>query len=100
MQAPWNSYRVFIDNVSMTIANTAPPVAPNFTGVHYDASAGMIFTVTGAVSQTYSLLASTNLSMPLTNWTTVTNGTISVNPFMLTNPPGNLPNNFYIFKSP
>ena len=100
MQAPWNSYQAFMDDVSMTITDTAPTVAPNFTGFSYDASVGSIFTVTGAVSQTYSLLSSTNLSLPLTNWTTVTSGTISVSPFMLTNPPGNLPNNFYIFKSP
>jgi len=96
-----NSYVVMVDNLSLTFEpEPVAAVAPNFTGTTRLSNGDMEFTATGLAGQPYSLLASTNLSLPLASWTVVASGTVTTSPFTLTHSPGNEPQTFYIFKAP
>jgi hypothetical protein len=60
-------------------------------------------TVTGAIGSTYKLWASTNVALsPVTNtWTLLSNGTVTVTPFTITDPTAtNYPQRFYLFSAP
>jgi autotransporter-associated beta strand protein len=78
--------------------------APNFQlgGLSYSNNA-MWLTATGAIGSTFKLWASTNVALtPVTNtWTLLTNGTVTVNPFTISDP-GAATNHqrFYLFTAP
>jgi len=78
--------------------------APNFQAGGFSYSNGtMSLTATGAIGGTFKLWATTNLTLtPVTNtWTLLTNGTVTVSPFTLTDP-GAATNQqrFYLFTAP
>ena len=52
----------------------APLVAPTLANVVSLGAGGFSLSFSGSSGQSYRLLASTNLSLPLTNWLTLTNG--------------------------
>ncbi len=53
----------------------------------------------GTNGETYQVLATTNLLLPLTNWWVLTNGTFGTNAASFTNPTTN-PQEFYRITSP
>ena len=78
--------------------------APNFqSGGFSYANGTMSLTATGALGATFKLWATTNLALtPVTNtWTLLTNGTVTVSPFTITDP-GAVTNKqrFYQFTAP
>ena len=52
----------------------APLVAPTLANVISFVAGGLSLSFSGSSGQSYQLLSSTNLSMPLTNWLPLTNG--------------------------
>jgi autotransporter-associated beta strand protein len=52
----------------------APPVAPTLTNVVSFGAGGFSLSFSGSSGQSYRVLASLNLSLPLTNWLILTNG--------------------------
>ncbi len=78
--------------------------APNFQAGGFSYANGtMSLTATGAIGGTFKLWATTNLALtPVTNtWTLLTNGTVTVSPFTITDP-GAATNQqrFYLFTAP
>lgn len=62
------------NSVTVNLVVTAP-VPPVVNGENYDSSSGLFrFSFSGPAAQSFRVLASTNLLLPLTNWTVLTNG--------------------------
>jgi len=59
-----------------------------------------VLNFSGTNGQTYQVLSSTNLSLPLTNWSPITSGTFSGSPVSYTNGAATEPQRFYIISSP
>jgi autotransporter-associated beta strand protein len=83
----------------------SPSAPPNFPpgGITVSGAGIVSLTATGAVGAPYHLWASTNVAAtPVTNtWTLLTNGTISVSPFTVTDPAAtNYSSRFYLFSTP
>jgi autotransporter-associated beta strand protein len=74
-----SSNKVFMDDVSLT----AVPMFPYIWSISRRANGSMSFTATGEPGQSYSLMSSTNVALPLANWTVLTSGTIAESPFTL-----------------
>jgi polygalacturonase len=80
----------------------APPAQPRFVTVSASGN-NLVFSGTGGQTNgTYYLLASTNVALPLTNWTAVTTNTFAADgSFTITNPIGtNPPQQFYLLRLP
>jgi hypothetical protein len=94
---------VTVDDVELAVPSSLPS-APGFPIDAIQVSSGTVsLTATGAIGSTYKLWATTNLAftpVPST-WTLLTNGTITVNPFTITDP-GAVTNQqrFYLFSAP
>jgi autotransporter-associated beta strand protein len=77
------------------------PVAPGVTGVAMGAGQNFSLTVTGVVGLSYTLLASTNVALPLNSWSVLTNGNLLVNPLLINDTSAsNHPQRFYRFSTP
>jgi autotransporter-associated beta strand protein len=77
-----------------------PTARPRFGGVTVSGSNFILSGSNGVPNWTYYVLASTNLALPLTNWTTVsTNSFDSAGHFNFTNATGSgMPQTFYLLK--
>jgi hypothetical protein len=73
------SYRVFVDDVSLT----ATYAVPRFLSATPLADGNLAFSVSGVVGQSYALLMGTNFAQPLSNWAVLDTGMITTTPFTL-----------------
>lgn len=76
-----------------------PPTPPIITGASR-IGGNFVVTFTGPSGQTYQVLTSTNVVLPLTNWTPVSSGTFSGSPVTFTNSAPVEPQRFYRIASP
>jgi hypothetical protein len=89
------------DHLPVVADYTVPMPAPRITGVSR-AGTNLVFIVTNGITNAlYTVLMSTNLSFPVTNWTTLATGTATGGSFTLTatnavNPAA--PGRFYILQ--
>ena len=76
-------------------------VPPVITGSPVLGAGGFQLTFSGPAGQTYKILTSTNLSLPVAGWSVLTNGTFSAGPVTFTNglPPGS-PAGYFRIASP
>jgi hypothetical protein len=83
---------------------TATPVqlVPTaFSAVVKQSDGNYAFSATGNLGQTYSLLTTTNLGLAVSNWTVLSNGTITSSPFSLEDLAAtNSGQRFYLLRSP
>jgi autotransporter-associated beta strand protein len=86
------------------VVNAPVSTPPGFPANAISVSGGTVsLTATGAIGGTFKLWATTNLALtPVTNtWTLLTNGTVTVSPFTLTDPGANTnAQRFYLFSTP
>ncbi|HEV2695686.1 MAG TPA: hypothetical protein VG347_22535, partial [Verrucomicrobiae bacterium] len=70
----WNTANLEV-NGTISVISVTPP--PKITGVDFSGLAGgtLVFNATGGlVNEPFAILSSTNLTLPLNQWTTVTTG--------------------------
>jgi autotransporter-associated beta strand protein len=92
-----SSNTVYVDDVSLT----AVPMFPYIWNINRRANGSMNFTATGETNQTYSLMMSTNLALPLASWTVLSSGTVTESPFTLSDLTAtNAPRRFYYLRMP
>ena len=82
-------------------ANILPPTVPTFLKPAISLGAGgwqLLFT--GPAGQTYSILSTTDLSVPLNSWNTFTSGTFGSTAITATDSATNDPARFYLIVTP
>jgi hypothetical protein len=80
---------------------TGPPAQPVITGVNLSGSNLVITGTNGTVSQQFTVLATTNLTLPLASWTPVATNNFGAGNFSITNTVNpSAPQNFYILRLP
>jgi hypothetical protein len=77
----WNTSQIAA-NGTLSVIAIVPPV---LSGAALFGGGGFQLTFSGPAGQTYKILTSTNLVLPMVNWTFVTNGTFSASPVTFTN---------------
>jgi autotransporter-associated beta strand protein len=93
----WNTSGLVVNG---TIAVAAAIQAPVINGGAMLTSGGVQFSFSGPNGQSYKVLGTTNLSIPMTNWVVLTNGTFGVGPATFTDPAATNPAGFYRVVSP
>ena len=78
----------------------APLVAPTLANIFSFGAGGFSLSFSGANGQSYQVLASTNLSLPLTNWLTLTNGFFGTGTINFTDSVAINEQKFYRVRSP
>ena len=78
----------------------APLVAPSLTKVLAMSPSGFSLSFSGVNGQSYRLLASTNVVLPLTNWLVLTNGFFGSGLMNFTDPAAPVSHKFYLLRSP
>jgi microcystin-dependent protein len=79
----------------------APPTPPKLTGTKLLTNGAFQFAFTNSPGTTFTVLTSTNLSLPLSNWTVATTLTnFSPGQFQFTTQPTNEPNRYYRVRTP
>ena len=94
------SFKLTSDGDSLLVHYTpllAPPAWSNY-GPWSNGSLPLVFI--GPVGQTYEILTSTNLSLPMTSWTQLTNGTFGADPVAYTDTTATNGARFYRIASP
>ncbi len=97
----WDTSQLAV-NGTIGIASTAPSVPPTIHGITINGG-NVILSGTNNVGPggTYHVLSSTNLTLPLSNWTVLTNGSFDGNGnFSVTNATGASSRQFYILQIP
>jgi hypothetical protein len=94
-----------VDNsgvVDLNVTVLAPPPAPTIRNIVNNGGQVIIGgTNNSGAGGSYSVLSSTNLAVPLTNWTLLNSGTFNANGnFSLTNATGTNSQRFYILRVP
>ena len=84
---------------SGTLHVVAGLTPPTLSGIGRTAG-GFALTFSGPNGQTYKLLSSTNVALPLTGWSVLTSGTFGASPVKYTNTPVTAPQEFYRVVSP
>jgi hypothetical protein len=85
-------------NGTISVATTIQP--PVINGGAVLTGNGVEFSFSGPSGQTYKVLGSSNISIPMTNWFVLTNGTFGVGPASFTDPAATNPAGFYRVVSP
>jgi autotransporter-associated beta strand protein len=84
-------------NGKLSVVSTAPPSQPHLTGISLAGANVIINGTNGAVGRMYVLLHSTNVALPLSQWTPLATNTFTTGNFGLTNPVAPAaPQNFFI----
>jgi hypothetical protein len=82
-------------------ADILPLVTPSFTGPGISTvTGGWQLSFAGQAGQSYRVLATQDLSQPLSQWTVVASGTFGSSPVTVTDSTSNLPMRFYVIVSP
>lgn len=76
----------FTNGVLSVVTATATPNTPVITAISISGSTVSISGTNGTSGQQFRLLSSTNLTLPMTNWTPIYTNTFTGNPFSLTVP--------------
>jgi hypothetical protein len=82
---------------NFAVTTATPPVIADNPGI---GGGGLQLSFSGTSGQTYSILASTNLFLPLTNWTVLTSGTFGAGPATFTDTSATNQAGFYRIVSP
>lgn len=94
----WNTNTIYVDGIlRITNSRTAPP---KFAATKISSNNFTFNGSNGVPNYPYYVLTSTNIGLPLTNWTMVSTGTFDANGnFIFTNASAtNAPQNFYLLK--
>jgi hypothetical protein len=90
------SYRVFVDDVSLT----ATYAAPQFLSATLLVDGNVSFAIGGVVGQSYELLQGTNVVQPMSHWAVLGTGVITATPFTLQDlAASNSPQRFYALRA-
>lgn len=89
-----------ITNGELYLVITGGTLYPPILGGISLSGGSAVLNFSGTNGQTYQVLSSTNVTLPLTNWTTITSGTFSGSPVSYTNGAATEPQRFYIISSP
>ncbi len=96
----WNTNTLASDG-TLRIVSVAPPQPPVFSGAIFSGGSLVLSGSNGAPGTNYYLLASTNLSVPFSNWERVGTNVFDQNGgFQITNDTGNAPSEFFILQLP
>jgi hypothetical protein len=96
----WNTNTLASDG-TLRIVSVAPPPTPVFANILISGGNLVLSGSNGSPGTNYYLLASTNLSLPFSNWQRV--GTNSFDPngaFQITNDTGGVPGEYFILQLP
>jgi autotransporter-associated beta strand protein len=77
-----------------------PPTPPTLAGGGPLTGTSFPLSFSGPAGQTYQVLVSTNLTLPLTNWAVLSTGTFGAGPAAYTDTTATNQQRFYIIKSP
>jgi autotransporter-associated beta strand protein len=95
----WNTSRLGSQGIVSVASSVVPQ--PYITGITLSGSSLVLSGTNGTVGQQFVELASTNLALPLTNWTPVYTNTFGAGNFSVTNPvDSSIPLSFYILRVP
>jgi hypothetical protein len=96
----WNTNTLAADG-TLRIISIAPPPAPVFASVSF-LGGNMVFAGSnGSPGTNYYVLATTNLSLPFSNWTRVATDAFDINGnFQFTNDASALPQQYYLLQLP
>jgi autotransporter-associated beta strand protein len=96
----WNTSTLTTDGTLRVAVGTSVP--PSISSISLSGGTLVISgSNNGGAGGTYHVLTSTNLTLPLTNWTVLTSGTFNGNgSFSVTNTIGSRANQFYILQTP
>jgi glucuronoarabinoxylan endo-1,4-beta-xylanase len=84
-----------------TALNILPLVTPVFAGSGVSLGAGGTqLSFSAQAGQTYQVLVTSDLTLPLASWNVLTNGTFDAGVITITDPTPGLPQRFYILLSP
>jgi autotransporter-associated beta strand protein len=93
----WDTSSLAVDGTLRVTTTTAPTLA-NAARL---SDGNITFQINGAPGQGYSVRGSTNIALPLTNWTILQSGTITATPYVFTDLNAtNYPLRFYGVSSP
>ena len=89
------------NNALYLFVQTAPQYQPPvLSGIVHSGSGAVELMFTGASGQPYTVLTSTNLATPLSNWVQLTNGTFNGSPTNFTDSAATNKTRFYLIESP
>jgi hypothetical protein len=92
---------VTLTSGSAGTANYLVDTRPLILAITLTSTQGSLLTLRAVPGQNYTLLATTNLRVPVTDWSVVSTGTVPVGPFVLADPAAtNYPQRFYRLRSP
>jgi autotransporter-associated beta strand protein len=95
----WDTSKLAV-NGTLSVAAPVVLVPPTLSGVVSAGAGGVQITFSGTNGQTYKVLSSTNVSLPITNWIVLTNGTFGAGPATFTDGAATNPAGFYRIVSP
>ncbi|HTR43966.1 MAG TPA: autotransporter-associated beta strand repeat-containing protein [Pseudomonadales bacterium] len=96
----WNTNNLATSGVLSIVAGTFVP-QPGITSITLSGNQLVISGTNGVSGQQYSVLESTNLLTPLSNWTPISTNTFSGSAFNVTNTVNpHAPQNFYLIRVP
>ncbi|HSY19457.1 MAG TPA: hypothetical protein VK815_14035, partial [Candidatus Acidoferrales bacterium] len=96
---------VFTNNLaidgSLTVVSSQPPQPPHITGISLSGTDLVINGTNGLAGEQYNVLTTSNLTLPLSQWTVLPTNTFGGGSFSITNPVNaGSPRNFYILRVP
>jgi hypothetical protein len=94
-----NSGGLITGNGSLKVATTVL-TPPELTGGMFVGGGQFQLTFSGASGQTYQVLTSTNVALPLASWTPLTSGTFGASPAIYVDTGATNANRFYRVTSP
>lgn len=93
----WDTSTLAVDG-TLRVTTTIPPTLANAMRLP---DGNITFQINGALGQGYSVLGTTNISLPLANWTILQSGTITTTPYVFSDLNAtNYPLRFYGVSSP
>jgi autotransporter-associated beta strand protein len=93
----WDTSQLAVDGTLRVTTTTATALA----NAARTADGNITFQINGALGQGYSVRGSTNIALPLANWTILQSGTITTTPYVFTDLNAtNYPRRFYGVSSP
>lgn len=86
---------------SVTVVSVHPVLPPQITGISLSGASLVITGTNGLAGEPYNVLTTTNLALPLSQWTVLPTATFSAGSFSLTNTVNTVtPQSFYILRVP
>lgn len=86
--------------LNVTKVSGGPVTPPQLSGYGPWSAGSFPLTFSGPSGQTYQVLSSTNVALPLANWTVFSTGTFGLSPVMFTDTSATNPQQFYRIQSP